>query len=711
MLGQTFSTWEIEKYWQSGTSLGEKHHATPCADQENVEICRRGWHSWDGFFETWTTGCAFSPLLVQGFSRWTMYSGVCCLRCDVFSRKSLQVQRGKPLNQRSKQLTFYTILSFMHGHPAVFVVGSGIRIRPSHVSEATPEQGILNKNGVQCVFLGLASPFLGISQWVLGLGHTCRSPRTESSGFGGCTYPGRPDVVQGRVKDVEGLVWSWGTLQRCSGCHVVCQPLHSWLQQGFNGPDICLWWESAHSGWRRSHQDDLWQLAMPGAQSCRLLSRPKCVCCGWVVHGHHAWEVGCMGHGQRWPHSKLWPVWPSIQWANWSHRSARKRQQCHGGRFESDPWCHLWQLHGRCCQWYPVARHEWRQPVETIARALREVSSRGTELHSNLGHDWKFCQRLRAASAHRDWALSQWWHHGTAIGLWPELGLHRPHLWCVALHLCESSAQGRVLHWTMVGQLPMPSHIHEDTGHEPRLGHWVLTNSFSAVPRWGSFAHDLQVLDGIIFHLHSRCQECDLQHLPGTVAKALGGWVSHLGPALPTHVESDWSWLGSLEARRVRCWCWSWWKNLQSLGHGGVLEPPPQFALEPHPLRDAQPTLAHVQPGSCRIWSSGEPLVGELLVQRLSWLLHHWRSGHGWPAPQELAGWRACQVLELRPQHCFGTCCHDTGRPSMDQPFGICQSWGGGESILRSLRDLRGDVACGEVRDQIDAFWSWNMHG
>ena len=263
----------------------------------------------------------------------------------------------------------------------------------------------------------------------------------------------------------------------------------------------------------------------------------------------------------------------------------------------------------------------------------------------------------------------------------------------------------------MVGQLPMPSHIHEDTGHEPRLGHWVLTNSVSAVPRWGSFAHDLQVLDGIIFHLHSRCQECDLQHLPGTVAKALGGWVSHLGPALPTHVESDWSWLGSLEARRVRCWCWSWWKNLQSLGHGGVLEPPPQFALEPHPLRDAQPTLAHVQPGSCRIWSSGEPLVGELLVQRLSWLLHHWRSGHGWPAPQELAGWRACQILELRPQHCFGTCCHDTGRPSMDQPFGICQSWGGGESILRSLRDLRGDVACGEVRDQIDAFWSWNMHG
>jgi hypothetical protein len=131
------------------------------------------------------------------------------------------------------------------------------------------------------VFLGLASPFLGISQWVLGLGHTCRSPRTESSGLGGCTGPGRPDVVQGRVKDVEGLVWSWGTLQRCSGCHVVCQPLHSWLQQGFNGPDICLWWESAHSGWRRSHQDDLWQLAMPGAQSCRLLSRPKCVCCGW----------------------------------------------------------------------------------------------------------------------------------------------------------------------------------------------------------------------------------------------------------------------------------------------------------------------------------------------------------------------------------------------------------------------------------------------
>ena len=497
MLGQTFSTWEIEKYWQSGTSLGEKHHATPCDDQENVEICRRGWHSWDGFFETWTTGCAFSPLLVQGFSCWTMYSGVCCLRCDVFSRKSLQVQRRKPLNQRSKQLTFYTILSFMHGHPAVFVVGSGIRIRPSHVSEATPEQGILNKNGVQCVFLGLASPFLGISQWVLGLGHTCRSPRTESSGFGGCTYPGRPDVVQGRVQDVEGLVWSWGTLQRCSGCHVVCQPLHSWLQQGFNGPDICLWWERAHSGWRRSHQDDLWQLAMPGAQSCRLLSRPKCVCCGWVVHGHHAWEVGCMGHGQRWPHSKLRPVWPSIQWANWSHRSARKRQQCHGGRFESDPWCHLWQLHGRCCQWYPVAR-PWVKTTCGNHRtgAAWSIVSRDRAAFQPWPRLGSFANAFVRRAPTRDRALSQWWHHGTAIGLWPELGLHRPHLWCVALHLCESSAQGRVLHWTMVGQLPMPSHIHEDTGHEPRLGHWVLTNSVSAVPRWGSFAHDLQVLDG-----------------------------------------------------------------------------------------------------------------------------------------------------------------------------------------------------------------------
>ena len=109
--------WEVLTVWHQFGRETPRHAlrwSGECRDLQ-ARLTLLGWILWD-----LDDRLCISPLLVQGFSCWTMYSGVCCLRCDVLSRKSLQVQRRKPLNQRSKQLTFLHNLVFHAWSPRSF---------------------------------------------------------------------------------------------------------------------------------------------------------------------------------------------------------------------------------------------------------------------------------------------------------------------------------------------------------------------------------------------------------------------------------------------------------------------------------------------------------------------------------------------------------------------------------------------------------------
>ena len=288
------------------------------------------------------------------------------------------------------------------------------------------------------VFGGLPDNFLGIAKWVLGFGNSCCPQSPKFAGHGSSEGPRCAEadaVIQWDQRDLQmALVRPW-TLQWSSGAHVVCQPFPGRLQQGIHGPHLCLQWSCPCGRKGRPHQDDMRQLAVPKSTSRGLLQGPNRLCRRWVVHGHHAWEVGSLGDGQEWSHTKLWAVRAGLHAGNWRAWSSGQRWQCDSGSLEADPWCNLWQLHRWCGQWYWAAWHLWGWDLEAIPRALREVSSWRWELHSNLANAWAFCQCLRATCTHRWSHIPQRWNYGATLGVCARLGLHWPQVWCVALHL------------------------------------------------------------------------------------------------------------------------------------------------------------------------------------------------------------------------------------------------------------------------------------